>query len=186
MKINFTRHGFFLTTGLFLSLALISSLPAFVTLGNSSTNTVNVNARIQSSQMLEVEGQVSGDSSSKSFTPVKFGDLKKQKGGKHVATGSISLNLGSNTEWELFARVTNLEETRNSLKDSGWKLEGFILRLDRGKTRMAETHGKLASGSYGKHKLEASFKVTISPKGSSSIGSPPLDGLENVIVFALR
>lgn len=180
-------RSFFLFASFLLVIAVLFSFPSHPTLGNNSNNTVNVNAQIQPTQALKVEGQAPHGSRSKALIPVKLSEAEKQESGKFVSTGKFTLNLGSNTEWELFARIANLEETRNSLRDSGWKLEGFILGLGREKNRMRETHDKIASGSYGEHELEASFKVTISKRNSPPNGAPPpLAELENVIFFALR
>lgn len=186
MKRSISRRSFFLATGLLLALAVFLSLPSSVTLGNSSNSTVNVNAQIQPSQVLNVEDQVSGNSRSKALIPIKFGDVKKRESGRHVSTGTISLDLGSNKNWKLFAKITNLKATRESLEDSGWKLEGFILGLGRKKTELKKTHRKVADGSYGKHELEVFFEVIISKSSSTGEETPPFSELENVIVFALR
>ncbi len=185
MKTYISNRNLFLVVSFFLSFVLLFSFSSTVVFGNISDNTVNVNAQIQPSQILKIDGKSAGDSRSKVFTPVNLSDAEKNEEDRLVTGGKFNLNLGSNTDWQLFAKVVNLGKTKDLLEDAGWKLERFSISLGRKETELGESQGKIASGSLGERKLEISFEVIIK-KIDPSGDEVPLEELENVIVFSLK
>lgn len=160
-------------------------LPSFVALGGTHS-AVEVNAQIQPSQVLRVDGKNTGAARTEVLFPVNLDDANEISEKRIQITRTLILNLGSNIEWQLFARVENLEEIKSVIKESGWKVEMFKVTRERAGTELGESPRKIASGSYGMHKLEVSFEVLITRASSSNPGTPPLGNLKNVLIFSLK
>ncbi|MFW6104599.1 MAG: hypothetical protein ACOC6I_02020 [Candidatus Bipolaricaulota bacterium] len=175
-------------TGSFLLIFVAVSFlfsPSFVTLGET-LNTVEVTAQIQPSQVLKVEGKNNAEARTEVLFPVNFGHADKISENIIQISKTFTLNLGSNIEWRLFARVENFEETKSVVKNSGWKVETFKVTGERVRTELDESPRKIASGSYGMHNLEVSFEIILSRANSSHNDTPPLGDLENVLIFSLK
>ncbi|MEF8798933.1 MAG: hypothetical protein V5A79_05910 [Candidatus Bipolaricaulota bacterium] len=159
--------------------------PSFVALGGTH-NSVEVNAKIQPSQVLKLEGKGPRAARREVLFPVNLDNTNERTEKRIQITRTLVLNLGSNIEWQLFARVENFEETKSVVKNSGWKVETFKVTGERVRTELDESPRKIVSGSYGMHNLEVSLEITMIRANSSNNGTPPLGDLENVLIFSLK
>lgn len=188
MTNKFPPNNILAVSGSFLLIFVIVSflfLLSFVALGETH-NSVEVTAQIQPSQVLKVEGKNTGTTRTEVFFPVNLGRADEKSDNRIQITRTFSLNLGSNIEWHLFARVENFEETKSVVKKSGWKVETFKVTRERVRTELGESLRKIASGSYGMHKLKISLEIIMIRANSSHHGTPPIGDLENVLIFSLK
>lgn len=175
-------------TGSFLFIfGIVSFLffPSFVTFGETQ-NAVEVTAQIQPSQVLKVEGKNTGVARTEVLFPVNFDDADEISENRIQITRTLTLNLGSNIKWQLFARVENFEETKSMVKNSGWKVETFKVTRERVRTELGESSRKISSGGYGMHKLEVKLEIIITRANTSYHGTLQLGDLENVLIFSLK
>lgn len=187
MRNNFASFRSLLAKSAFLMLAVFLILSASNTNGiaASSSNTVNVNARIQPARVVKITGGSSNQSRQTAFTPVDLTDFEKTDGKKIEIRKTISLSLASNVSWNLTARIENLSESREIIRSSGWKLKAFRIHWSGGELKLDNSAQTMISGGRGKQEFEITYEVILLRTDGRS--QPTfLDELENVLVFAFE
>ncbi len=179
------RSGFAKSSFL-VSVALIIILTSStVVVGNNPNNTVNVNARIQAARMVTIGENSPNQSGQEAFTAIDLSEYERSGAGVIKVRESIYLKVGSNVSWKLTARVENFEESREIIRKSGWRLEGFRIFWSGGQLKLGDSTRTMLSGKKGMHGFEVTYEIVIRQCGDES-SLPRFEELKNVLVFTFE
>jgi len=166
---------------LFLSFFLLQS--SVIAAG---PNTVEVNAVVKSAQMLDIAGVGKSGPRKKATFPINMEATEQISNSKIKLAGNFELNLASNTDWRLFAKVRGLDLTGELLDRHGWKVGSLEINWKHETAELTEEVSEIARGDNGSFELEITFQLLLIRKNNSGNEKPPVEEMENILVFMVK